>query len=111
MPAFSTVTISSARFGSRTASSRRAWPTNCTYYIRSCDFMRHFRDDVYMAARLTQWVCSQLDPNRGSDVSWPQPGSLTMHVGSFHVFAGDKPILEHRRKQRVQETLLRGGLG
>lgn len=75
---------------------------NCTYYIRSCDFMRHFADDVYMACRLVQWMCHQLDPNRGGDVSWPRPGALTMHVGSFHVFAGDKPILEHRRSQRLK---------
>jgi thymidylate synthase len=29
------------------------------YYMRSCDFLRHFRDDVYMAGRLCQWVCER----------------------------------------------------
>lgn len=58
---------------------------HCIYYIRSCDFMRHFRDDVYMAARLTQWIARHL-----GSVS---PGRLTMHITSFHVFEGDLPIL------------------
>src|SRR5688572_16733541 len=31
-----------------------------TYYIRSCDFFRHFADDVYMAMRLGQWVAEKL---------------------------------------------------
>jgi hypothetical protein len=62
---------------------------NCTYLIRSCDFMRHFADDVYMAARLVQWMSDQIK----------QPtGSLTMWVGSFHIFQGDIPILKYKYK-------------
>lgn len=83
----------------------RADRLNCTYYIRSCDFMRHFRDDVYMAARLVQWMCQQLSPDRGADVGYPKPGRLTMHVGSFHIFAGDKPILEHRKQHRIARAM------
>jgi thymidylate synthase len=62
---------------------------NCTYLIRSCDFMRHFQDDVYMAARLVQWVAEQIE----------QPiGSLTMWIGSFHIFQGDVPIIRYKFK-------------
>lgn len=60
---------------------------HCVYYIRSCDFMRHFRDDVYMTGRLVQWICDELDMGI-------LPGKLTMHITSFHIFAGDRPILE-----------------
>lgn len=79
---------------------------NITYYIRSCDFYRHFRDDVYMTARLCQWVLDQLVPREaideeteGRDFSgnhpWSTvtPGRLTMHIGSLHVFEGDLPKL------------------
>lgn len=91
---------------------------NITYYIRSCDFLRHFRDDVYMTARLCQWVLDQLVPRRPEDdqpmsadeyddrslmdtprdhatKEWAgvEPGHLTMHIGSLHVFEGDLPKL------------------
>lgn len=74
-----------------------------TYFIRSCDFLRHFRDDVYLAARLCQWVLEKVrwrdfdgaDTQRWEDV---KPGVLTMHMVSFHVFEGDLPMM--RRKLR-----------
>ena len=37
------------------------------YYIRSCDLLRHFTDDVYMACRLLQWVVGKLQGN-GIDI-------------------------------------------
>lgn len=61
---------------------------NCFYYIRSCDFLRHFRDDVYMACRLALWVADQLP-----DVKM---GDLTMHISSLHVFAGDLPMMRNK---------------
>ena len=63
---------------------------HCVYYIRSCDYMRHFADDVYMAMRLTQWV---LDKTEHDHLDM---GVLTMHITSFHVFAGDIPLLRSR---------------
>src|SRR3954468_15378336 len=33
---------------------------HCFYDIRSCDFVRYFRDDVYFAMRLTQWLIEQV---------------------------------------------------
>lgn len=67
-----------------------------SYTIRACDFMRHFKDDVYMAIRLGQWVRDQL-PHEGSLTM----GELTMHIGSFHIFAGDRPMVKHLAHQYV----------
>ena len=55
------------------------------YHIRSCDYMRHWRDDVYMAGRLLQWVCARI---KGT-----YPGKLVMNIGSFHIFQGDRDLL------------------
>jgi hypothetical protein len=56
------------------------------YYIRSCDFYRHFRDDVYMAARLGQWVAEQVGVTADK---------LVMHISSMHVFSVEKAKLEY----------------
>lgn len=61
---------------------------NIAYYMRSCDFLRHFADDVYMAARLCQWVVEGL---YNIEVV---PGNLIMHISSLHIFEGDLPIME-----------------
>jgi len=73
---------------------------HCTYYIRSCDFLRYLRDDVYMAMRLTQWIvdsltCSDIPedqpPHEKKPYAWDGviPGLLQMNIGSLHVFEGD----------------------
>lgn len=62
---------------------------HCTYLIRSCDFQRHFSDDVYMAARLLQWMAERVDT---------QVGTLTMWIGSFHIFVGDVALVRYRYK-------------
>jgi hypothetical protein len=67
-----------------------------TYHIRSCDFVRHFSDDVYMAARLCQWMIRELQPEEFTDPHiWEgvKPGTLTMNIGSLHCFRGDLPKL------------------
>lgn len=67
---------------------------HCFYPIRSCDFLRHFKDDVYMAGRLVQWVLNQLQDDGG----WQsvRPGQLTMFASSMHVFdhESDRKALE-----------------
>lgn len=55
------------------------------YYIRSCDLLRHFTDDVYMACRLLQWVVGKLRDN-GINV---HASKLIMHISSLHIFRGD----------------------
>lgn len=69
--------------------------------IRSCDFVRHFQDDVYMAARLAQWVCAALPGGNWIDETPPvlDVGSLTMHAMSMHIFKGDIPKLERETNE------------
>lgn len=61
---------------------------HCWYYMRSCDLIRHFPDDVYMAGRLMQWICDQFRDFRlnGLDIT---PGMLTMNISSLHTFEHD----------------------
>lgn len=59
------------------------------YPLRSCDFVRHWADDCYLAVRLLLWVldeCRQCNPKDWEGV---KPGSYTMHCTSLHVFAND----------------------
>lgn len=51
------------------------------YYIRSCDFFRHFNDDVYMACRLGQWMATALNV---------EVGRLVMHISSMHIFSVER---------------------
>lgn len=62
------------------------------YYIRSCDFYRHFRDDVYMAGRLCQWVADQIEV---------QPSVLVMHISSLHIFAAEESKIKNEAMQIV----------
>jgi hypothetical protein len=66
---------------------------NVTYTIRSCDFRRHFPDDVYLAARLGQWMCEQVYDRGHTGYDTLDMGDLTMLIGSLHVFAGDLPMM------------------
>ena len=64
---------------------------NIYYPIRSCDYFRHFRDDVYMTVRLAQWMLETL---KGQGSNWDDVdlGSFTMHIYSLHYFEGDRYI-------------------
>jgi hypothetical protein len=59
------------------------------YYIRSCDYIRHFRDDVYLTIRLLTWVLAQLKELASSGWKDVKPGSLIMHISSLHMFVND----------------------
>jgi len=64
------------------------------YYLRSCDFIRHFRDDVYLTIRLLLWVleqCRLAAPENDWDAV--KPGTLTMHITSLHCFESDRIAL------------------
>lgn len=67
----------------------------CRYYIRSCDMYRHLVNDVYLAARLTQWVCQQANLQLESRVHL-FPGSVIMHISSLHAFVGDVRRIERK---------------
>lgn len=66
-----------------------------TYYIRSCDYVRHFRDDIYLTVRLLLWVLDKLrhdDESRAPQFRrWAavKPGRFIMHITSLHLFRND----------------------
>lgn len=82
------------------------------YFMRSCDVYRHMVNDVYLAVRLTQWMCEKInsivetgieESDRSpsapgvSDVLAQNPlvpGALVMHISSLHGFVGDRAKLE-----------------
>lgn len=73
---------------------RRGDNLHMVYYIRSCDYIRHFRDDIYMACRKLMWVLDILkkrDPIRWNNV---KPGYFAMHITSLHCFNKEKEILK-----------------
>lgn len=62
------------------------------YVIRSCDAVRHFRDDLYLSARLLLWVLQELTKK---DQAWEDvtPGIFHFHCFSLHVHKGDLHLL------------------
>jgi thymidylate synthase len=62
------------------------------YHIRSCDFVRHFRDDLYLTVRLLLWVLEscRLCSRDWNDVT---PGLFIMQIGSLHIFRNDYHML------------------
>jgi hypothetical protein len=73
---------------------RRGDWVHVVYYIRSCDFFRHFKDDIYLCAKKVFWLIDKLkeiDPDNWNHV---KPGMLTMHITSLHAWAVEKPLLK-----------------
>jgi hypothetical protein len=68
------------------------------YSMRSCDFMRHLADDIYMTIRLAQWVRTKLvDQAVEDDYVTLQDltmGKLHFHAGSLHIFEPDRLALK-----------------
>lgn len=70
------------------------------YAIRSCDFHRHFRDDIYLAIRMLLWVLQQLRKKDLDTWSHVQPGYYSMWLGSLHLFKADyQPLFGHGRTE------------
>lgn len=81
----------------------------CVYYIRSCDLYRHFRDDVYMAARLLQYLVGEVNRENEEyeDDAW-QPlkvGKLVMHISSLHIFEPERTKAERQSYDPLTETM------
>jgi thymidylate synthase len=60
-----------------------------TYYIRSCDYHRHLRDDIYLTILLQLHIlerCKEINPEAWKEVN---PGCFNMHITSLHMFEGD----------------------
>jgi hypothetical protein len=62
------------------------------YHIRSCDFVKHFRNDLYLTARLVVWVLRQL---QSRDARWKdvELGKFVMQIGSLHSFKPDWELI------------------
>jgi hypothetical protein len=58
------------------------------YPIRSCDFVRHYNDDVYLTIRLALYI---IEKAAHINPSWHDVKlhSFTMHCTSLHIFAND----------------------
>jgi len=67
---------------------------SCRYFMRSCDLVRHFPDDVYMAARLTQWIIATITAVKWQSKEQLEPGHLRMHMTSLHAFVGDEYLMK-----------------
>lgn len=69
------------------------------YPLRSCDFFRHYNDDIYLTVRLGLWILARLRTLNPyfEDVKL---GSFSMHCTSLHVFANDL-IQMHQGKSHV----------
>lgn len=59
------------------------------YAMRSCDFVRHFADDMYMTARLLQFVVGKLR-ELGMSI---RAGQVHATISSLHFFAGDRATM------------------
>lgn len=68
------------------------------YYIRSCDFYRHFRDDVYMAGRLCQWVAERVGL---------VPNKLVMHISSLHIFESEKFKVDQEAREVITKNMFK----
>jgi hypothetical protein len=67
------------------------------YPLRSCDFIRHWRDDCYLAVRLLLWVidrCRELNSAVWKSIV---PGTYAMHTTSLHIFENDRIALNDKR--------------
>lgn len=66
---------------------------HCFYPMRSCDLVRHWADDAYLAVRLVLHVISECASDSHPVWEGVSPGSLTMHMTSLHVFENDMRTL------------------
>lgn len=65
------------------------------YEIRSCDFVRHFRDDCYLTLRLLLWILAELKAT-SPEFKGIQPGIFSMFIGNLHCFEGDLYALKKK---------------
>lgn len=58
----------------------------CNYIIRSCDLLRHFRNDVYLTIRLQYHIFQQITKVQKE----LKLGYLNMYIFNLHLFENDK---------------------
>lgn len=78
------------------------------YFIRSCDFVRHFRDDIYLTVSLLMWLIKEVRgeyvrltpplavPTVSFPVNWENviPGDFHFVCPSLHVHKGDLHLVD-----------------
>jgi hypothetical protein len=67
-----------------------------SYFMRSTDLLRHFQDDIYMAARLAQFVGDKLGE---ANSVWLSSAELIFHTANLHIFDADVPLIQYRKTQ------------
>ena len=73
---------------------------HCNYTMRRWDVFRHFRNDVYLTARLMQYISLRLSQYNGYDI---HAGKLTMIIYNLHLFEKDLyPFSKKENKIREQ---------
>jgi hypothetical protein len=77
---------------------------HCFYPMRSVDFVRYLRDDIYMAGRLALWLCEKVPGFFQRGIT---PGKLTFFASSLHIFEGDVPKLQREYDEHQAEKLRR----
>lgn len=73
---------------------RRGDSLHVSYYIRSCDFIRHFRDDIYLCCKLAYHILKILKANDYTKWLNVTPGIFTMHISSLHIFSKEYNFLK-----------------
>lgn len=63
------------------------------YYIRSCDIIRHFNDDIYLACRLNSYIADCITRERNMPGTI-RPGIFNMYITSLHCFYKEKERLK-----------------
>jgi len=66
------------------------------YTIRSCDALRHFRNDVYLTCRLLQYVAGELNL---------MVGEVNFIIFNFHVFKNDLFALKKKELKIWKELV------
>jgi hypothetical protein len=64
---------------------------NCVtvrYYMRSCEYLRHLADDMYLAGRLLQWVTNEVN-ELGRHTILFTPLRVIAHITSLHLMVAD----------------------
>lgn len=77
---------------------RREQSLHVVYYIRSCDYLRHFRDDIYLCVRLVNWLLDRLRDNPLTSWKDVRPGTFTMHITSLHIFENEYELVKRFNK-------------
>ena len=71
------------------------------YFLRSCDYIRHFRDDVYLTCRLCIWMIEQLRKKDNCFWNKVSPGILSMNIISLHMFENDYNFLFKKESKYI----------